>query len=83
MSDKDWSFSLPDPPAGFSDHALDVQTLVEYERGQWVVYIEVLFWDETRRHRIQAYRTERLARIAADWIKRGAQRELPRPPDGM
>lgn len=78
-----WPFTPPDPPDGFGDEALAVQTFVEHERGQWVVYIEVTFWDEVRRHRIQAYRSERLANIAAEWIGRGAQRDLPRPPSGL
>lgn len=78
-----WPFRLPDPPDGFQHEALSAQTSVEYERGQWVVYLEVIFWDETRRHRIEAYRTERKAQIAADWIRRAAQRDLPHPPTGM
>ncbi len=78
-----WPFRTPDPPDGFNDEALAAQTSVAYERGQWVVYLEVIFWDETRRHRIEAYRSERMARVAADWIRRAAQRDLPHPPDGM
>jgi hypothetical protein len=78
-----WPFRLPDPPDGFEREALSAHTFVERERGQWVVYLEVLFWDQTCRHRIATYRTERQARVAADWIRRGAQRELPRAPDGM
>jgi hypothetical protein len=78
-----WPFRPPKPPDGFTHEALAAQTFVEYERGQWVVYLEVIFWDITCRHRIEAYRTERQARVAAEWIRRGAQRDLPCPPDGM
>jgi hypothetical protein len=78
-----WPFRIPGPPAGFQHEALTAETFVVCERGQWVVYLEVTFWDEIRRHRIEAYRSERLARVAADWIKRAAQRELPHPPTGM
>lgn len=78
-----WPFRIPGPPAGFQHAALTAETFVVCERGQWVVYLEVTFWDEIRRHRIEAYRSERLARVAADWIKRAAQRELPHPPTGM
>lgn len=77
-----WPFRLPDPPEGFNDEALAVQTIVEPERGQWVVYVEVTFWDSIQRHRIGVYRTERLATIAADIIRRTADRDLPRPPMG-
>ncbi|NJM07293.1 hypothetical protein HC891_15520 [Candidatus Gracilibacteria bacterium] len=79
----DWPFRVPEPPDGFEHQALAAHTTVDYERGQWVVYLEVTFWDEIRRHRIAAYPSERLALIAADWIKRGAQRDLPGPPTGI
>jgi len=68
---------------GFPDAAVAAQTSVVYERSQWVVYLEIIFRAETRRYRIEAYRSERQARIAADWIERAAQRELPHPPTGM
>ncbi len=78
-----WPFRPPQPPDGFPDTALAAQTSVSYERSQWVVYLEIIFWEETRRYRIEAYRSERQARIAADWIQRAAQRDLPHPPTGM
>jgi hypothetical protein len=79
----DWPFRIPDPPEGFRDEALAVHTFVTYERGQWWVHMEITFWDTVKRYRIAAYRSERLARIAAEWMRRGAARELPRPPDGL
>ncbi|MFV9507249.1 MAG: AP2 domain-containing protein [Oscillochloridaceae bacterium umkhey_bin13] len=76
-------FRLPDPPEGFEHEALAASTSVVYARGQWVVYLEVIFWDETRRFRIESYPSERKALLAADWIRRAAQRDLPHPPTGM
>jgi hypothetical protein len=60
--------------------AYDVDTVVVPDRGQWAVEIVVVFEDEVVRKRIQTYRTERLARISADLIKRTARRELPGGP---
>jgi hypothetical protein len=60
--------------------AYDVETVVVPDRGQWTVEIVVVFEDEIVRKRIQTYRTERLARISADLIKRTARRELPGGP---
>lgn len=74
---------LPEPLPGFAERALEVRTLVLRERGQWVVYLDVMFWQETRRFRIQAYRNERLARLAAETIRRIADRDLPAPPTGL
>jgi len=59
------------------DDALGVTTLIGYERGRWVVYLEVAFADGVRRHRIQDYPSERMARIAADHMRRGALRDRP------
>ena len=50
------------------EEAYAVETYVEQERGQWVVDIVVIFEDEAVRRRINTYRTERRARIAAEWI---------------
>ena len=76
-------FRRPPPPPGYPDQALDVTTSVEYERGQWVVYMEVMFWDETRRFRVEAYRTERRARIAAEYMRRYADVDRKLPPMGF
>ncbi len=54
-----------------------VATLIGYEQGQWVVYLEVAFPDGVRRHRISVHRTRRLAEIAADMYRRGAMRDTP------
>lgn len=73
------------------DNAILAETTIEEENGQWVVYLEVVFWEtqateeplQSVRHRIQAYRSRRRAEIAAHWIKRGAQRDLRNPPTGL
>jgi hypothetical protein len=83
MPDSFGSFRIPDPPEGFPAEALEVRSSIAYERGRWVVYLEVVFWDETRRYAIQSYHSERLATIAADWMVRAAQRDLPHPPTGF
>jgi hypothetical protein len=67
----------PSLPPGAWEQALDMKTFVEYERGQWVVYMDVMFWNETRRFRIEAYRSERLAQLAAAIIHRYADRDPP------
>ena len=55
--------TMPEPPPGFEHEALTVDTYVAYEHGQWVVvYMDVIFWDETVHHRIQAYPRQRLAK---------------------
>jgi hypothetical protein len=64
------------------EEAYAVETYVEQERGQWVVDIVVIFEDEAVRRRINTYRTERRARIAAEWIKRAAQRDIKGPLNG-
>jgi len=70
------------PPDGFSEEALAVDTYVQAEKGQWVVYMDVIFWEETVHHRIRAYPHRRQAEIAADWIKRAARRDLRQLPTG-
>ncbi len=69
-------------PPGFNDVALAAESYIEFERGQWIVYLDVIFWTETVRRRIQSYPTRRQAEIAASWIKRTAQRTLPHAPTG-
>jgi len=81
------------------DNAVLVETTVKEEKGQWIVYLSVIFWESEAalpkraeqmpeplqivRHRIQAYRSRRRAEIAAHWIKRGAERDLRTPPMGL
>jgi hypothetical protein len=66
-------------PAG-EHQAYEVETVVLPDHGQWTVEIVVVFEDEVIRRRINTYRTERLAQISADLIKRTATRELPGGP---
>lgn len=71
------------PPTGWHQ-AHQVEAVVVPERGQWAVELIVVFDDEVVRRRIDTYRTERLARISADLIKRAASRDRPGgPPGGM
>lgn len=60
----------------------DVETEIVLERGQWAVDIIVLCDDGIVRKRIQTYRTEKMARIAADLIKRAAERDIAGPVNG-
>ena len=62
--------------------AYSVETVVVEERRQWFVEIIVLFDDEVVRKRISAHRTEKLARISADLIKRSAERDISGPLHG-
>lgn len=60
-----------------------VSTEVIEENGQWAVDIIVIFDDGVVRRRIDTYRTKRLAEIAADLIKRTAERDIDGPLHGM
>ena len=59
--------------------AIGVETEVVPERGLWAVDIIVIFPDGVVRHRIATYRTEALARISANCIRRAAERDIPGP----
>ena len=65
-----------------ASQAYTVDTTVTEERGQWAVDIVVLFDDEVVRKRISVHRTERLAQISADLIKRAAERDIGGPIHG-
>lgn len=65
-----------------ADQAYSVDTSVTEERGQWAVDIVVLFDDEVVRKRISVHRTQRLAQISADLIKRAAERDIGGPLHG-
>ncbi|HID65552.1 MAG TPA: AP2 domain-containing protein [Aquificaceae bacterium] len=67
----------------FPDKALLAETFVEYRRGQWIVYIEVIFKDEIVKKEVGRYFTKKKAEIAANYIRRVANKELPFPPDGL
>lgn len=62
--------------------ALSVETEVIPERGQWAVDIVVIFDDGVVRRRVDTYRTEALAKIAAKSIKRAAERDIAGPLNG-
>ncbi len=64
------------------DRALAVETIVERRKGQWEVDIVVTFIDGIVREHVNTFRTERRAQIAADWIKRAAQRDIWGPDNG-
>lgn len=70
-------------PASPSGDALTAQAFVVLEQGQWVVLLDVFYWDGVIRHRIQTYPTRRQAEIAAHWIERGARRDLSVRPPGL
>ena len=69
-------------PQRFTSRAYSVDTVVVEERGQWAVEIVVLFDDEVVRKRIAVHRTRRLAEIAANLIKRAAERDIGGPIPG-
>ncbi len=58
------------------------------ERGRWAVYLDVTMWDEAGRsdplrairRRITDYSTRSQAEVAAKWMERAAERDLPHPP---
>ncbi len=62
--------------------AYAVETVVVADRGQWHVDIVVVFEDEIVRRRVGTYRIERRAQIAANLIKRAAERETSGPIHG-
>jgi hypothetical protein len=72
---------------GFERQALAARTRIAREHGRWVVTLEVLMIpdrdDYVIAHRIADYPTEAAATVAARWIERAAQRDLPRPPLGF
>lgn len=59
-----------------ADEALDVQTVVVEERGRWAVDIIVVFADGVVRKRINTHNTKARADIAADLIRRAANRDI-------
>lgn len=66
-----------------ADEALDVATVVVEERGRWAVDIVVVFADGVVRKRIDTHATKARADIAADLIRRAANRDIGGgPPHG-
>ena len=74
---------MPGEPERPSDDAFTAQAFVVLEQGEWVVMLDVFFWDEVVRHRIRSYPTRRQAELAAHWIERSARRDLPGHPTGF
>jgi hypothetical protein len=62
--------------ANSADEALDVQTVVVEENGRWAVDIVVVFADGVVRKRINTHHTKARADIAADLIRRAAERDI-------
>jgi hypothetical protein len=58
------------------ERALGVETVVVEHEGQWAVDIVVVFPDSVVRRRVGTYRSRRLAELSAEYIRRGAEREL-------
>ncbi len=76
--------------SGFDKSPSHATARVVEERGQWVVYLSVSFWEfedeptlRTYEHRIESYPTQRQAEIVAHWIARNANKDLPEPPSGF
>ena len=66
-----------------TDTALDVQTVVVEDCGRWAVEIIVVFADGVVRKRIDTHATESRAELAADLIRRAANRDIGGgPPHG-
>lgn len=59
-----------------ADTALDVATVVTEENGRWVVEIVVVFADGVVRRRINCHATRARAELAADLIRRTADRDI-------
>ncbi len=59
-----------------TDEALDVQTVVVPDRGRWAVEIVVVFADGVVRKRINTHATKARADLAADLIRRAAERDI-------
>lgn len=68
--------ALPEPRKTSADEALDVQTIVVEEQGRWAVDIVVVFADGVVRKRIHTHATKARADIAADLIRRAADRDI-------
>ena len=59
-----------------AEQALDVQTVVVEENGRWAVDIVVVFADGVVRKRINTHATKARAELAADLIRRAANRDI-------
>lgn len=70
------------PDAQNSTPAVAVETYVTEASGRWTVEIAVIFEDGVVHRTVNDYRTKRHAEIAAQWIKRGANRDIEGPVNG-
>jgi len=73
---------VTDDPPPLPDRAGAGEPYVERRNGQWEVDIVVIFEDGAVRKMVNTFRTERRAQIAAEWIKRAAQRDIAGPING-
>lgn len=62
---------------------ITVASEVIEENGRFVVYLETITKHSTVKHRINDYPTRRKAEIAADLMRRCADRDINSPPDGF
>jgi hypothetical protein len=67
------------PSQGAASRPDAVETVVVADHGLWHVDIVVVYPDGVVRRRVNSYRSERLAEVAARLIKRGAERDIPGP----
>ncbi len=72
-----------------AEPAVGSRAVIEEERGRWVVYLEVGFWDaagaepvKITRRRIKDYPTRRDAEVAASWMERSSDRHVNRSVEG-
>lgn len=72
----------PTRAPGTGDPAIAVDTTVREERGRWVVDIAVVFPDGAVQHTVNDYPTRRHAEIAAQWMRRAADRDIEGPIHG-
>ncbi len=73
---------MKDPFERLAGDPISARAYVERERGEWVVYLEVLYLTEIVTRRIGSYRTQQLAETAAKWMGWNANRDLGAPPTG-
>jgi hypothetical protein len=64
--------------------SLGIRADIRLENGRWVVYLCATFWDPVRNprletvvRRIRDYPSRRQAEVAAGWMERAADRNLP------
>jgi hypothetical protein len=68
--------AMADERRNSTDHALVVPSAVVEERGRWFVEIIVVFADGVVRKRIHSHATRARAELAADLIRRTADRDI-------